>query len=216
VPTRTVLILFVLAAGPAWVRAAEIRTFTVTVDGKPAGEFRLIEQKQADGVGRITGESVMQARQGSGWRRCSYTGAESWKDGRLQRLDGRSIDDGKRRQVLAAPSNGKLRILINDQRTDAPADVWTSTFWTVPAVQRETQSVNVLDVETGRVVPALLELAGSERVVVLGQPTPCTHYRVRGPGLEVDLWMDGSERLVRLTTLEDKHRVTMELIKLSR
>ena len=77
----------------------EARTFSVVIEGKPAGEFRITMRTQEDGVQQVVAENVTQSKVGATWRRVAYSGVETWKGGRLQKFEGRSYDDGKRRQM---------------------------------------------------------------------------------------------------------------------
>jgi Family of unknown function (DUF6134) len=200
------------------LRAADVetRTFAVTIDGKQSGEFRLTMRTQDDGVRETTAESLTQPPRGLAWRRTNYNGIEVWKAGRLERLDARSVDDGRRRHLIATPNGNQLRLMINGQRSDVRGDVWTNTWWFVPPMSGSSRNVAVLEVESGKVVAARLERLGIVRLTVLGEPLDCAHFRLQGDSLLADLWFDGSDRIIRIDATEDKHRTMMELIKVQR
>ena len=194
----------------------EVRTFSISVDGKASGEYRVSVQVLDDGSRQATVESVTKVPQGTGWRRTSYAGVEVWKGGKLQRLDARCYDDGKRRHLTAAPNAGQLRVMINGQRTDVRADVWTNTYWFVPEMTERTQAMAIFEVESGKVIAAQLEQLGAEKLTVIGQGLDCSRFRLRGDNLKADLWYDGADRLIKLDATEDKHRTVLELIKVQR
>src|SRR5262249_30872154 len=78
-----------LATVPAAAAAAdpELRVFTVRVDGKPAGEFRMTIRAGADGSEEMTGAAAVRVRHLLGQYRYTFQGTEVWKDGRLLRLE---------------------------------------------------------------------------------------------------------------------------------
>jgi hypothetical protein len=201
---------------PLWAGDVEVRTFSVNVENKKAGEFRITALKAPDGVVKVSAESVVQSKQGDGWRRAAYSGLEVWKNGTLQSLDARSYDDGKRREVRASILDDKIRILINGQRSDAPLNVWTSTWWTAPVMDNSVRSIAVLQPETGKVVSAQIERIGLDRLPIDDKFEELTHFRLAGNGLQFDLWYDADDHLVRAAGLENNQHVVMELIKVQR
>lgn len=194
----------------------EARTYSVSIDGKRSGEYRITMRTKDEGVLETTAETITQAPPGVSWRRTNYNGVETWKGGRLQHFEARCTDDGRRRRITASASGNQLRLLVNGQRSDVRGDVWTNTWWFLPEISTQTRDVAVMEVESGRVLAARLERLGIERLRVSGEPVECTHFRLRGEGLAAELWFDGRDRLVKFDATEDKHRTVMELIKLQR
>jgi hypothetical protein len=214
--TLLAAIATVLSASSLWAGDVEVRTFSINVENQKAGEFRITALKVDGGGSKVSAERVVQTKLGSGWRRAVYSGLETWKNGRLQDLDARSIDDGDRREIKASIQDEKLRILVNGQRSDAPLDVWTSTWWTAPDVDRPAKEISMLEPDTGKVISARIERVGLDRLTVLGESREYTHFRIAAQNLKFDLWYDDEDHLVRASGVENKQQVVMELMKTHR
>src|SRR4051794_18697811 len=86
---RLSLAAALLAALPAF---AEERTFTVTVDGRPAGEMVVAFQARTDGTTGVTVRADSRAERPTPFA-FEYRGTEAGKDGRLVRLEGLGKED---------------------------------------------------------------------------------------------------------------------------
>jgi hypothetical protein len=200
-----------LAAVPLPARAAdtEQRVFTVLVDGKPAGEYR-VTIRIDDGTATMTGNAAVHVRHALGQYRYTYQGTEVWKGGRLQRLDAASDDDGKACAVRATAEADGLRVAANGRAQTVRPDAWPTTYWQLPPAERRDQPLTLLDVDTGKPLTARLSALGPVRLTVAGQPLEATRYRVTGQA-QAELWYDAQGRLVRQETVEDGHKTVLEL-----
>jgi hypothetical protein len=90
-----------------------------------------------------------------------------------------------------------------------------SSYWRLPSEKLRNQAISLLDADTGRVMNARLDYVGPGQVMVGGQPTNCSHFRVTG-GAQVELWYDAQERLVRQEWVEDGHKAMLELTRIQR
>jgi hypothetical protein len=199
-----------IAPPPARPAGPEQRVFTVLVDGRPAGEYRLTVGADADGTETMTGVAAVRVRHVLGQYRYSYQGSEVWKDGRLVRLDAATDDDGKKCDVRAAAEAAGLRVEANGQARLAPLDSWPTTYWRLPPTERRGRPLTLLDVDTGQSLAARLDAVGPARLTVAGRPLDCTRYRVTGQA-QAELWFDAQDRLVRQETIEDGHKTVLEL-----
>jgi hypothetical protein len=146
-----------------------------------------------------------------------YEGTEEWQGGRLLRLTSASNDDGKAFTVKAWADGEGLRVQVNQVERTVPGNLWTTTYWQLTHSRASEQTIALLDADTGRNLTAVLQYAGTEQLKLGSLLVNCTHYRVRGDGLHVDLWYDGQERMVRQESLENgKHRTVIELVQLGR
>ena len=193
----------------------EQRLFTVRVDGKPAGEYRMAIRTGDDGAEVMTGSAAVHVKHLLGQYRYSYEGTEVWKDGRLQLLDAVSDDDGKRATVHAAVEATGMRVVVNGQSRTARPDAWTTTYWRLPPAGVRGPALALLDVDTGESLTARLEVVGPTRLMVAGRPLDCTRYRVTGQA-QAELWYDAQGRLVRQETVEDGHKTVLELREVRR
>jgi hypothetical protein len=204
------------AFGVAGATEVEHRDFAISVDGKRAGQYLM--KITAPENGPVTVEAQADVRVSYLVRKYTYTyrGTETWQWGRLQRLESTANDDGKALGVSAALDGAVLRVRAGGaERLSAP-EVWTTTYWRLPDAKFRNGTVALLDADTGRAIPARLQYVDTRQMSVGGQPQNCPHYRVTGEKLQVDLWYDNLERLVRQESLEEGHRTVIELINLRR
>jgi hypothetical protein len=202
---------------PARAAETETREFRVSIDGKPAGDYRLTIQRDGDRY-TVQGAASIRVRVLFISYRYSYNGQEVWKDGRLQRLDSQTDDDGKRFTVSANANGEHLQVTSNGQTHQTRGDAWTTSYWHRYLAKTEfsRRDVVLLDVDTGKEIQATLHHLGSVALSVNGREQNCTHYKLRGGGLDVDLWYDAEDRLVREESIEDGHRMKMELTQISK
>jgi hypothetical protein len=216
---RTVLVIAGLLVLPL-VRAAggeeERREFVVSVDGKQVGSFQMTIHSRDDGMTLVASAAEVAVRRGPlVLYTYSYRGTETWKDGRLVRLDSTTNDNGKRYTVSAAAEANGLRVTVNGQQRLHRADAWPTSYWRLVAARFRDQVVPLLDADTGRALQAQMSRVGVEQVAVAGQNLPCGHFRLRGD-VHVDLWYDGRERLARQELVEQGHRTVLELTRYQR
>jgi hypothetical protein len=213
-----VLTLVALSVPTAVAAAADIdqREFAVQVDGKPSGTYQLTIVTQDDGATTATGAATISVKIGP-FTAYSYTyrGTETWKDGQLVRMESSANDNGKRLALAAVSEANGIRVTVNGQQGMHPGQAGTTSYWRLIDQRFRGPQVPLLDADTGRALQAQLTYVGVEQVSVLGKNTPCGHFRLRGD-VQVDLWYDGSERLVRQESLEDGHKTILELTRYQR
>jgi hypothetical protein len=192
----------------------EARDFAVRIDGKPAGEYHMTITRQDDGSVSMSGQADI---------RCTfylvrtytytYRGTEVWKGGRLLRLDSGCDDDGKKYSVHAIADGATLRVKANEQERVTRGEVWVTSYWCLPAMAQRNRALPLLDADTGRDIAATLQYVGPAQVTVDGQAMNVGHWRLTG-GVQVELYYDNMERLVRQEFVEDGHRTVLELTKI--
>ncbi len=194
----------------------EVRDFTVLVDGKRAGEYHMTITHQDDGSDVMTGQANVHVSYLVVSYKYNYNGTEVWMNGRLQRLDSNTNDDGKRYTVNAVYADNVLRVKVNGQMRTVRPDVWVTSYWRLPDAKFRNQAVPLLDADTGRDLSGNLQQVGTNSVNVNGQMQNCVHYKVTGSGIQADLWFDAKERLVRQESIEDGHRTVLDLARIRR
>lgn len=214
---RLPLLTLLALAVPSLARAADIETrdFNVLVDGKPTGEAHITIHTQEDGATVVTSDTDILVKLLIGHYRYAFRGRETWKDGRLVRLDSTCNDDGKLYVLAAGAEGDKFRVKVNNQEKLVRGDVWLTSYWAEPTA-RLNQEVGLLDADTGRELSARVQHLGVEQRVVAGQMVNVTRYRSTGRHGTADLWYDGNNRLVRQEWTEDNHKMVLELIRLRR
>lgn len=213
----TLLLAGLVLMAPAFVRAAdtEVREFSITIDGKPAGTYSMsIVPQDAHSI-RMTAMAQTKVSYLGGIYKYTYMfqGTEQWQDGKLVRLDSNSNDNGTKYSVMARADRQGLRIKVNGKDTIARPDVWTTTYWRLPEASQRNHPLPLLDADTGKQMNGMLRYVGNSFVRVLGQNQNCTHYHVGG-AVKVDVWYDAQERLVRQDWVEDGHRAVLELVRI--
>ncbi len=194
------------------VRAAdtESRDYTVQVDGKHCGKANITIQQQDDGTTTVSCDTAVQVKVLVKTYKYSYQGREVWKEGRLQLLDSQCNDDGKRYKVAAKADGDRLWVVANNQKRLTRGDVWLTSYWTVAEVKTRRDTVPLIDADTGRDLDCRVQLIGAQQMVVAGQVQNVNHYRLTGK-VQVDLWYDAADRLVRQEWIEDGHKTVLEL-----
>jgi hypothetical protein len=219
-PWTTLLALAVTAAGAlilglprAQAADLETRNFSVSVDGKKAGEYKMVIQKQPDGsVVLYAASDVRVTVLAVPVYTYSYRGKEVWKDGRLQHFESKGKEKGKEFSVRADADSTAIRVVANGYGHSAVLDVWTTSCWQLPPAKFRNNAVVMLGCDTGADYPSRLQYVGTEKIAVAGQEMTCTHYRVN-KDVPHELWYDAQERLVRDEWVSGGHRTVLEMME---
>jgi YD repeat-containing protein len=205
--TRRALLVLGLIPIPA---VAEERTFSVSVDGKPAGECVVSFQAQADGSFAISCRADVRAEQRPRYS-FEYRGTEVWKDGRLVRLEGSGAENGHKGGGSLAAGKDGYALKAPTKEVAVRGEVWPNTYAMLPDPDRKPLAVDVL---TGDVLRAKIEKVGADRVTVAGKFMPATRYRVTAGGAATDVWYDAASRLVRRTWTWEGRAAVVELVRI--
>lgn len=211
------LTLFGVLAAASLLRAGEEerRTFSISVDGKSAGTHTLVIQTKDDKSIVVTAQADVTVRVAVITYRYSFRGTETWKDGKLQQLSTSTNDNGKRHTVTAEATKEGLTVKADGREIQIRGQPWVTTFWKLPTENQRGPNVGLFDADTGKPINAKLEKVGLEKVTALGKAVECVHWKLTG-GVAVDLWYDGSDRLIRQESIEEGHRMVLELSRLQR
>lgn len=233
----------VLCCNAAAAPAAELRDlerqtreFRVLVDGKERGKCVMQLTRHDDGTDRVRIDSRLRFNYVVYDYRYASSGSEIWKDGRLIQLENSADYNGTKYVVKAAPSRKGLQVTVNGKASQNEADAWVTSYWhlperlnlanpaegkkIVPTAGRQTEAtaesrhVPLLDSDKGRALRGRLQFVAEEAISIAGQRKASTHYRVAGD-VQVELWYDESQRLVRQESVEEGHKTLLELVKIS-
>lgn len=207
--------LFALAGSAARAADIETRDFVVFVAGKSGGEVHMTIHRQDDGSIAMRCDTDIKVNNLIGNHKFIYRGRELWKDHRLIRFDSNTDDNGKRYIVSAVAEADGLRLKVNNVERMVRADVWLTSYWRLPDPKLRAGVIPLLDADNGRDLDCKLAYIATEKHKVAGQDVSLNHYRLSGK-VQVDLWYDGSERLVRQEWTEQGHKAVMELIRVRR
>jgi hypothetical protein len=205
-----------LAPACSAARAAdtETREFSVSVDGKRAGGAMMVIARADDGTTTVASDTEVRVTVlGLNAYKYSYRGKETWKDGKLVKFESTCNDDGKRYVVTAAAEADGVRVTVNNQERMVKSNVWLTTYWAKPDNKVINQTIPLVDADNGRDLEAKVTFVGQEQLKIAGQAQNVMHYKLTGK-VNVDLWYDAADRLVRQEWVEDGHKTLVELIKL--
>jgi hypothetical protein len=200
---------------PASSAEIETRDFVVSVAGKTAGEVHMTIHRQDNGLIEMRCDTDIKVHIGLTTYKFIYRGREVWKDHRLVRLDSNTDDNGKRYIVSAVAEAEGLRVKVNNVEKLAKSDVWLTSYWSLPDPKIRGNTLAILDADNGRDLDGKLQYVATEKRRVAGQEVPLNHYRLTGK-VNVELWYDGSDRLVRQEWSEQGHKTTLELVRIRR
>jgi len=212
----TGLLMTIPSVSRAAAAEVEHRDYQITVDGRPAGQYHASIARHENGVFIVSGRVDVHLRFALVINyNYTYRGTETWKHGRLVRLDSTCDDDGKQFTVHAEADGNRLRVRVNDDERTVRPDVWTTSCWRLPAAQHRNRDLVLLDADTGSEIAGHLHYVDKGKVDVAGQAQECTHYRVTG-SKKLDLWFDAQERLIRQESEEDGHATVLQMTGLRR
>lgn len=186
----------------------DTREYRVTIEGKPAGQSRQTVTTKSDGSIEMTCQAEISIRVWFKTYVYGYRGTETWKDGKLVKLESSTVDDDKRFNVTATAESGRTRIVANRSTRTAAPNLWTTTYWQVPPLGE----INRIDCDTGIILPGKVEQIRQEQLTIAGKPMNTRKYRISGAST-ADLWYDDTGRLVRQETWEEGRRVVLELTR---
>ncbi len=193
----------------------ETRLFSVYIDNKPAGNYQMqIEPTVNNGV-QMTAKANVALRVLLVNYRYQFQGVELWKEGRLQSFQSNCVDDGKKYSVSLQNKDNQQILVKNNQSELVKGDIWLSTYWQLPSQQIRNNGFVLIDADTGKSLKISMDKIGLEKVMALGQTVELMHYRLKGD-VKVDLWYDGSNRLIRQESIEDGHKMLMQISQLQR
>jgi hypothetical protein len=132
-----------------------------------------------------------------------------WLDGRLQRMDARTYDDGDEFFVQARAVDKGLHVESSAVGTyTAPADTLPSTYWMRETVA-QTRLVNTQNGKMARI--QIVEESADNLATPVSLP-PSRQYRMTGD-VRLWLWYDSSHRLAKLSFEARGEQVTYKLVE---
>lgn len=235
-PFTALVCLVFAASGMKELRAdeKETREFKVSVDGKPRGKCTIGITSRDDGA------DVMHIRAALSFNyvvyeyRYSSVGTEVWKEGRLVELENTADFNGTKYVVAAGTTKTGLRVTVDGKSMNVQPDVWATSYWKLPEHLAETipgevggvvpaggsrpaakgsVAVPLLDSDKGKKLRGQLVRVGEETLVVGGKKKSCTHFRIGGD-VDVNVWYDAGQRLVRQESVDSGHKTVMELTRI--
>jgi len=210
-----------LFAWPTAGRAADAptqrRQYRVAVDGTDRGRMLMKISVAADGSESMESDTEVIANYLVYKYQYTSRGIETWKAGRLQKIEGKANYNGKVYEMKGAAQDDKLRLQVNKQERVVRGDVWPTSYWKLPADARKRKELDLIDADKGHDIAARMQFVANEALMVDGKRVACDHYRLsgavkhQGTQVQVDLWYDAEQRMVRQESIESGHKTTIML-----
>jgi len=198
------------AAAPEGV-ASETRTYDILIDRAKSGQSSIPILRYSDGSEVASTDAKVTVT----WTVFTYVyefqGEERWRQGRLEQLNSRAVDGGRRLSLTASRADHGFSISKSGKPSAPSRDVqFTTNYWRLPSAVVMGNPLAILDADNGKIYEAKMESIGQEELSVAGRPIPCTGYRLKG-AVEVELWFDAAGYLVRQVGREDGHQTELRL-----
>lgn len=191
------------------------RAFKISIDGTERGTLTMLLRKHDDGTETMRGQAELSFNFIVYKYRYSSTGTETWKSGRLIRLANEADYNGDKYVVQASAQQQELAIEVNGESQRAAADVWVTSYWREPEPRKVGQKLSLFEADKGRKLVGTLQRVGTEQLTLDKKMVNATRYQIRGE-VEVDLWYDEDQRLMRQHSVESGHRALLELTQIHR
>lgn len=138
--------------------------------------------------------------------RYTHRNRETWRDGRLVRIETETDDNGERFTVSGRATGDRFVVKTRNGERTVPADVVPSSYWNAGRTRAAT---HVLDTQDGDLVPVSVTPRGADRVETAAGTVDARRYMLEGP-VAVELWYEPDGRLASLAfeTRRDGSRVT--------
>lgn len=209
-----IAVLFPLVSiAPAIAADVEAREFQIQIDGKPAGTYTMTITTNGDGTIVQSGQANVRMRVLIKTFIYSYTGTETWNNGRLTKFESNTNDDGTRYQLRGLATERGLDFSVNGRGALAAPGVWPMSFWKLPPPDSRNGPVDLLEIDNGRLHKSQLTQVGKTKLSVDGKMIEARQFQVRG-GAMADLWYDSSDRLLRHETVNQGHPTVLHLLRI--
>ncbi len=131
---------------------------------------------------------------------------EVWRNGQLVSYDSLTKKNGKRLAVKGRASGSKFIIEGLDGRIEAPAAVHPSNPWSITI----TEKTLLLATASGKLLKGKVTPAGEETIELPDRKVKARRFKVTGD-LDLDLWYDENDVVVRFTYADDGENVIFTL-----
>jgi hypothetical protein len=205
---RAILLLLVCTLANPASAAGDTWNFRVLLDGREIGRHSYQLLPQGDGV-ELRSEARFDVRLlfVSAYR-YEHEAVEHWQAGCLRALRSRTVTNGERTAVTARDSGGSLMVERPAGRDVHSGCVKSFAYWD----PRILEARELLNSQTGELVPVDVTRLGPEAVTVRGQQVPAERHRISGTGLQIDLWYAGEQWVALEALARGGRRLRYELV----
>jgi hypothetical protein len=208
---------------PLWTTSAraqtsqarvEERVFRIKIEDREAGRYSQKITTYPDGTTDLDSRGDVKLSVLGITFQYAYRGNERWKDNRLLYLASASNENNKTHQLMVTSEGDRLKVKEGGKERLLAGDAWSTSYWTLPPADRRLRPVLLVDSDSGEEHRVQLQVVGKQNLQVGTRAVACTHYRVTGT-LQVDLWFDEKDRLVRREMTRKSRRTVVELLSVS-
>ena len=169
--------------------------FDVLRKGKPFGTHIVSFDKSSDGELKVTTDVDLKVKVGPFTAfRYELDSVETWQNGQLVALNGRTNDDGDKTSVRAALDESTLRVEGSAFAGTVAPGIIPSSHWNKDQIR----STEMLSTEDGSVLNMIVVPKGRETLNIAGQQIAANRYLLDSD-INIDLWYDDDGRWLKLT-----------------
>lgn len=125
--------------------------------------------------------------------RYEHEATELWRDGCLRELASRTDENGKRQSVNWRDAEHGCQMSF--------------AYWNPKILKAE----RLLNAQTGELLPVSVQPLGEESIQVRGRTVRAQRYRLDGPQLAIDIWLDDGEWVALESAAKGGRRLRYEL-----
>jgi Family of unknown function (DUF6134) len=193
------VLLLTASQSMAAVRNWEFRVF---LDDKPIGHHHFA-LREMGAERELTSEARFNVKL---WfinaYRYTHDASERWRDNCLEAVMARTLDGGKRSEVVATREARGLAITSPRGREALDGCVMSFAYWN-PEILRQSRLLNV---QTGEYTAVRIAELGEETLTVRGAAVTATRYRISGSKFPIDLWYSADKTWLALQSTVDRGR----------
>jgi hypothetical protein len=178
---------------PARAHHAVNRNFTVLRDGNQIGTHSITMSQNGD-------EKIVDVEVALAVKiafitvfRLEHRNRETWRAGRLLKIDTKTNDNGKDFKVDGNANATGFDLVVNGERTAIPKPIIPTSYWNPATVDQDL----LLNSVNGKLLKVGIKPTLSESVKTWTGPVSADKYEMRGD-LDIDLWYDAGKHIVRL------------------
>lgn len=196
---------------PVWqpYDGAEIK-FEVLRKGKPFGSHNLYFDREPTGLLKVTSDVDLKVKVGP-FTAFSYEldAVETWREGQLIALQGKTNDDGDKTSVDARLSGGALNVSGSAFSGEVPSGIIPSSHWNMDQIRSDA----MLSTEDGSILEMNIVPKGRETLKIDGTAIEANRYLLDSD-IDIDLWYDDFGRWLKLTFEARGQTIEYRLTKL--
>ena len=178
---------------PARAHHPVTRHFTVLRDDGPIGTHSITMSKNGD-------DTIVDVEVALAVKivfvtvfRLEHRNRETWRDGRLVKIDTKTNDNGTDYKVDGAANGTAFDLVVNGVSSTIPNTIIPTSYWNPATVNQST----LLNSVKGELINVDIKQTATETVKTWTGEVTADKHEMRGD-LELDLWYDPGKHLVRL------------------